>query len=91
MIAVAERALPGLSASIVYRADSSPVTFQRYDWSLAGSIYGVAKADRYQGVKSPVRNLWLAGAGNGGPGVEAVMIAGAAVAEALHPGALAPA
>jgi len=91
MIAVAERALPGLSASIVYRADSSPVTFQRYDWSLAGAIYGVAKADRYQGVKSPVRNLWLAGAGNGGPGVEAVMIAGAAVAEALHPGALAPA
>jgi phytoene dehydrogenase-like protein len=91
MIAAAERALPGLSASIVFRADSSPLTFQRYDWSLGGAIYGVAKRDRYKGLKAPVRNLWLAGAGNGGPGVEAVMIAGAAVAEALRPGALAAA
>lgn len=88
MIDAAERALPGLKESIVFRADASPLTFQRYDWSSAGSIYGVAKKDRFQGLKSPVRDLWLAGAGNGGPGAEAVMIAGAAAAEAIRPGCL---
>ncbi|MDE2577835.1 MAG: NAD(P)/FAD-dependent oxidoreductase [Hyphomicrobiales bacterium] len=90
MIEAAERALPGLKQSIVFRADASPLTFQRYDWSHGGAIYGVAKKDRFKGQKSPLRNLWLAGAGNFGPGVEAVMIAGASVAEAIRPGVLAP-
>jgi all-trans-retinol 13,14-reductase len=88
MIAAAERALPGLSESIVFRAEASPLTFQRYGWSCAGAIYGVAKTCRWKGSKGPVRDLWLAGAGNHGPGVEAVMIAGAKTAEGLRRGIL---
>ena len=43
MIAAAEQFIPGLSSHIVYRDEASPVTFARYDWSSAGSIYGVRK------------------------------------------------
>jgi len=37
-----------------------------------------------------VRNLVIAGGGNAGTGVEAVLIAGAEAAEALVPGLLSP-
>jgi hypothetical protein len=46
-------------------------------------------AARLKGAKSPVRNLVVAGAGNAGAGVEAVVISGAEAAEALVPGLLA--
>ncbi len=89
MIAAAETLLPGLRAHIVYRADASPVTYARYDWSSAGSIYGPSSQGRLKGSKSPVRNLVIAGGGTVGSGVEAVIISGAEAAEALVPGILA--
>ncbi|MDR1968995.1 MAG: NAD(P)/FAD-dependent oxidoreductase [Burkholderiaceae bacterium] len=88
MIAAAAALIPDLRERIVTRHDASPITFARYDWASDGSIYGVARGDRFKGVKSPVPGLYLAGAGNMGPGVEAVMIAGARVAEAMAAGRL---
>ena len=89
MIAAAEAVIPDLSSHIVYRTDASPVTYARYDWASFGAIYGVSRAARLKGSKSPVRNLVIAGAGNAGAGVEAVVISGAEAAEALVPGLLA--
>ncbi|GLH81287.1 hypothetical protein SSBR45G_61960 [Bradyrhizobium sp. SSBR45G] len=89
MIAAAETVIPGLSQHIVYRTDASPVTYARYDLASCGSIYGVARADRLKGAKAPLRNLVIAGGGNAGAGVEAVVISGAEAAEALLPGLLA--
>jgi phytoene dehydrogenase-like protein len=89
MIAAAETAIPDLRRHIVYRADASPVTYARYDWASSGAIYGISRAGRLQGSKSPLRNLVIAGAGNAGAGVEAAVISGAEAAEALLPGLLA--
>jgi len=89
MIAAAETIIPGLSRHIVYRADASPVTYARYDWASAGAIYGISRDGRLKGSKSPVRGLVVAGGGNAGSGVEAVVISGAEAAEALVPGLLA--
>jgi all-trans-retinol 13,14-reductase len=88
MIAAAETVIPGLSRHIVYRTDASPVTYARYDWASCGAIYGVSREGRLKGSKSPIRNLVIAGGGNMGAGVEAVVISGANAAEALVPGLL---
>ena len=71
------------------RTDASPVTYARYDWASAGAIYGVSREGRLRGSKSPVPGLVIAGGGNAGAGVEAVVISGAEAAEALAPGTLA--
>lgn len=89
MIEAAETAIPGLRRHIVYRTDASPVTYARYDWASSGAIYGISRAGRLKGSKSPLRNLVIAGGGNAGAGVEAVVISGAEAAEALVPGLLA--
>jgi len=91
LVAAAEQALPGLSSRIVYRADASPLTFLRYDWSSSGAIYGCDGAPQPIGSKSPIPGLLFAGAMTHGAGVEAVMISGANAAEALVPGLLASA
>ena len=88
MIEAAETVIPGLRQHIVYRADASPVTYARYDWTSYGAIYGISKRGRLNGSKSPIRNLVIAGGGNAGAGVEAVLISGAEAAEALLPGLL---
>jgi phytoene dehydrogenase-like protein len=88
MIAAAETVIPDLSQHIVYRTDASPVTYARYDWASSGAIYGVSRQGRLEGSKSPLRNLVIAGGGNAGAGVEAVVISGAEAAEALVPGLL---
>jgi phytoene dehydrogenase-like protein len=88
MIAAAEQFIPGLSRHIVYRDEASPVTFDRYDWSSAGAIYGVRKSDRFDGSKSPIVGLVLAGSATHGPGIEAAVISGAYAADALVPGLL---
>ena len=89
MIVAAETALPGLSAHIVHRSEASPITYARYDLASDGAIYGVSRAGRMRGAKSPIRNLVVAGGATHGPGVEAVAISGALAAEALVPGLLA--
>lgn len=88
LIRAAEQALPGLGSRIVCRADASPVTYQRYDWSSSGAIYGCDGAPQPIGSKSPISGLLFAGAVTHGAGVEAVMISGANAAEALVPGLL---
>ncbi|RBP16156.1 phytoene dehydrogenase-like protein [Roseiarcus fermentans] len=89
MIAAAETVLPDLGKHIVHRSEASPVTYARYDRSSTGAIYGVERAARLRGAKSPIRGLVVAGAATHGPGVEAVAISGARAAEALVPGLLA--
>ena len=89
MIASAETALPGLTSHIVHRSEASPITYARYDLASDGAIYGVSRAGRLRGAKSPIRNLVVAGGATHGPGVEAVAISGAQAAEALVPGLLA--
>ncbi|ABD04808.1 FAD dependent oxidoreductase [Rhodopseudomonas palustris HaA2] len=89
MIAAAETAIPGLSQHIVYRTDASPVTYARYDWASFGAIYGMSTAGQLKGSKTALRHLVIAGGGNIGAGVEAVVISGANAAEALVPGLLA--
>jgi phytoene dehydrogenase-like protein len=88
MIEAAETVIPDLRQHIVYRADASPVTYARYDWTSFGAIYGISKPGRLNGSKSPIHNLVIAGGGNAGAGVEAVLISGAEAAEALMPGLL---
>jgi len=89
MIAAAETVLPGLREHIVHRSEASPATYARYDLCSAGAIYGVERAARLRGAKSPIPGLVVAGAATHGPGVEAVVISGARAAEALVPGLLA--
>ncbi len=88
MIAAAETIIPGLSQHIVYRTDASPVTYARYDWASSGAIYGISREGRLNGSRSPIQNLVIAGGGNAGAGIEAVVISGAEAAEALVPGLL---
>lgn len=88
LIRAAEQALPGLGRRVVYRADATPVTFSRYDWSSSGAIYGCDGRREPIGAKSPIAGLLFAGAVTHGAGVEAVMISGANAAEALVPGLL---
>jgi all-trans-retinol 13,14-reductase len=89
LIAAAEKIIPGLSSHIVYRDESSPVTFKHFDWSSTGSIYGVRQEARLKGVKSPIPGLVVAGSATHGPGIEAALISGAFAADALLPGLLA--
>ena len=88
MIDTATSVIPNLRDHIIYRTDASPVTFARYEATSAGAIYGVSKAGRLKGARSPIPGLYIAGAGNFGPGVEAVMISGALTADAIAPGLL---
>jgi phytoene dehydrogenase-like protein len=89
LIALAEEVLPGLSARIVYRADATPLTYQRYEWSSDGAIYGCAGAPGAVSARSPIPGIVFAGSATHGAGVEAVMISGANAAQALVPGLLA--
>ena len=89
LIPAAEKVIPDLSSHIVYRTDASPVTYARYDWASAGSIYGISREGRFKGAKSPVPGLVLAGSATHRAGIEAVLISGAFAADALVPGLLA--
>ncbi len=85
LIAAVEGLVPDLGDRIVLRVDATPATFARYDRSSRGSIYGIAEADRPKGCRSPVPGLWIAGAADMGPGVEAAIISGARVAADILP------
>jgi hypothetical protein len=89
LIARARHVIPDIEARIVYRAESTPVTYYRYAWSADGAIYGTGAAQGRLPTRTPLRNLVLAGAATHGPGIEAVVISGAYAAEALRPGLLA--
>jgi len=59
-------------------------------WALLGARHPdwAIWRGRLKGSKSPIRNLVIAGGGNVGAGVAAVVISGANAAEALVPGLL---
>jgi phytoene dehydrogenase-like protein len=84
MIAEAEKVIPNLSKHIMYRQEASPRTFERYAWTTDGSIYGSTWDSHHPPLKSPVPNLYLAGASVfPGPGVEAVVISGVLAANEI--------
>jgi phytoene dehydrogenase-like protein len=86
MIDSAEAVIPGLRQHITYRQEGSPATFARYAWSTGGSIYGPAAGQQPLTLKTPIPNLYLAGSGVMGAGVEAAAIAGIHAANAIFPG-----
>ncbi len=86
LIALAERVLPGLREHVVFREEASPATFARYVRTTGGAIYGPAAGQWRPPAKTPVERLYLAGAGVfPGGGIEAVVISGTMVADALYP------
>jgi all-trans-retinol 13,14-reductase len=85
LIALAERALPGLREHIVYRQDATPATVARFAWTSGGSIYGPALGWKPH-AKTPIPGLVLAGSGVfPGAGVEAVAISGMVAANLVCP------
>ncbi|MEW5762695.1 MAG: FAD-dependent oxidoreductase [Bacillota bacterium] len=87
LIALAERAIPGLASHIVFREEATPATFARYAWSTGGAVYGPALGQWRPPMKGPVAHLYLAGAGTfPGPGIEAVVISGTLAADAIYTG-----
>jgi all-trans-retinol 13,14-reductase len=84
MIASAEEIIPGLRQHITYRQEGSPATFARYAWTTGGSIYGPATGQKRLTVKTPVKNLYVAGSGTMGSGIEAVVIAGIHAANEIY-------
>lgn len=84
MIASAAEIIPGLQQHITYRQESTPATFARYAWTTNGSIYGPAAGQKRLTVKTPVKNLYVAGSGTMGGGIEAVVIAGIHAANEIY-------
>nr|WP_315250268.1 NAD(P)/FAD-dependent oxidoreductase [uncultured Duganella sp.] len=84
LLALAARQFPALAQHIVYREDGSPATLHRYTWCSGNAAYGVTPASRWPRHDTPLRQLYLVGASTGlGPGIEAVMIGAASLAEQL--------
>ncbi len=84
MIASAEEIIPGLRQHITYRQEGSPATFARYAWATNGSIYGPATGQKRLTIKAPIKNLYVAGSGVMGGGVEAAAIAGIHAANEIY-------
>lgn len=90
MLAAARRIVPDLDSRIVYQSNASPVTFHRYGWTRHGAIYGLRNPGGGLPVRTPVRNLVLAGAMTLGGGIEPAALSGAFAAQALVPDVLEP-
>jgi phytoene dehydrogenase-like protein len=86
MIASAAEVIPGLQQHITYRQEGSPATFARYAWTTNGCIYGPAAGQKRLTIKTPVPNLYVAGSGVMGGGVEASAIAGIHAANEMMKG-----
>jgi phytoene dehydrogenase-like protein/intracellular septation protein A len=84
MIACAEEIIPGLRQHITYRQEGSPASFARFAWTSGGCIYGPATGQQRLTVKTPLKNLYVAGSGMMGGGVEAVVIAGIHAANEIY-------
>ncbi len=84
MIASAEEIIPGLRQHITYRQEGSPATFARYACTTNGSIYGPATGQKRLTIKTPIKNLYVAGSGVMGGGVEAAAIAGVHAANEIY-------
>jgi len=84
MIASAAEIIPGLQQHITYRQEGTPATFARYANTTNGSIYGPAAGQKRLTIKTPIKNLYVAGSGTMGGGVEAAAIAGIHAANEIY-------
>ncbi|MCC6751228.1 MAG: NAD(P)/FAD-dependent oxidoreductase [Deltaproteobacteria bacterium] len=84
LVARLEELEPGVRARLLFRQVGTPATFARYGGSEHGGIYGPALGGFRPSYRSPVKGLFLAGAGVfPGPGVEGVVISGTLAADAV--------
>jgi len=88
LISRIKRLVPDIEERIIFRADSSPITYKRYCRTSDGAVYGTTGARDAPPTKSPLRNLVIAGSATDGAGVEAVIVSASKAAEALRPGIL---
>lgn len=92
----AERAIPGITESVVYEESATPITHERFVRSTGGTSYGLAATPsqmllKRPGPKTPVKGLWLVGASTrymhgisgtlGGGMLTAAAIAGTKISE----------
>jgi all-trans-retinol 13,14-reductase len=81
LIERAEKLIPGLSGMIKYKEVGTPITNWRYSRNVAGSIYGTAQSvdnmyfNRLD-AKTPIENLFLAGAWTFAGGMSAALMSG---------------
>jgi all-trans-retinol 13,14-reductase len=88
LIALADRAVPGIEDSIVFEESASPVTEERLMRVTGGTSYGPALTPAQvlgrPGFASPVEGLYLAGASSrGGPGLVGTLHGGVGAAAAI--------
>lgn len=80
-----ETLLPGLRDHIITRDAATPATVTRYTGHPDGAIYGSALGSERLPQQTPVRHLYLVGAGAWpGSGVEAVVISGIVTANTIY-------
>lgn len=90
MLEAVRQIVPDLDDRIVYRSNASPITFHRYGWTRHGAIYGLRNPGGGLPVRTPLRNLVLAGAMTLGGGIEPSALSGVFAAKALLPDVLEP-
>lgn len=88
MIRMADRHIPGLRELIDYQELSTPLTNEHFTSHTNGTIYGIpCTPDRFRrewiGPRTPLKNLYLAGADAATPGVVGSMMGGYAAAGLL--------
>lgn len=73
--------------NVLWAEVSTPKTAWTYMRTYGGSIYNIRhnKARKFPNTQSPVKGLYLCGAGVHGPGVEAVVISGGYAADKIKP------
>ena len=67
LMAAADRAVPGLSAAVIFEEVATPFTFSRYMGTTDGTPFGIAMsadqlANKRPAPKTPIRGLFLVGA-----------------------------
>ncbi len=85
LLALAETAIPGLTALVLYRELSTPLTMEHYTSHPWGAFYGLpATPERYRakllGPCTPIRGLFLSGQDVGSVGIVGAMMGGVGAA-----------
>ncbi len=89
LMAAADRAVPGLSSSVIFEEVATPLTFSRYLGTTDGTGYGIAmtadqSVNKRPAPKTPIRGLFLVGASaRAGHGITGVMTGGVQTATAV--------
>lgn len=88
-IAAAEKAIPGLEASIVYEETATPITHERYTRSTGGTSYGIKCSQdqvlmRRPSFGTPIEGFFVVGASTmTGHGIAGTMSGGVACATTI--------